>query len=226
MHVLHQVLTAEEVAALRDAMADATFVDGSATVGPALRDRKRTLQLDRAAPGADAETAAMDALIEAALLRHPVFTSVVMPRRFVAPLFSRYEPGMHYGLHVDRALMGSDRSVRTDVSLTIFLSAPGDYDGGELLIETPAGPAKIKLPAGDAIAYPATSLHQVLPVTRGQRWVAVTWVQSAVRDALDRQLLHDLNTLAELLHERAPLSPEAMLATKTYQNLVRKFSDG
>ena len=221
MHHLPQVLTAEEVAALRDALASAVFEDGKATAGAAIRSVKVNEQVARNSEN----MADLDALVLGALSRHVLFTSLVQPKRLLAPIYSRYRPGMHYGMHVDNPILGGVQPMRTDVSITLFLSDPSSYDGGELTIESPGGARQIKLPAGDAILYPTTAFHQVEPVTRGERLVAVTWAQSYVRDTELRQILHDLNTVAQVLSENNPKAAEALLLAKCHSNLLRKFAE-
>jgi PKHD-type hydroxylase len=221
MHTIPQVLSPEELAIIQDALTDAEFEDGKLTAGSAIRSIKHNLQLKRDVP----DRAALDELIVAALLRHPLFQSLAIPKRVSAPLFGRYEPGMHYGPHVDAPISTGNSPIRTDLSITLFLNPPEAYDGGELTIESPGGPRRIKLPAGDAILYPATSLHQVEPVTRGRRLVAVTWAQSYVRDPDYRAILHDLNAVAASLTESHPNSIELTLIAKAHANLLRKTAE-
>jgi len=142
--------------------------------------------------------------------------------RIVPPLFSRYENGMHYGEHTDNAVM---TNVRTDLALTVFLSPPGDYDGGELVMNADRDPRRVKLPAGSAIAYSAATLHRVEPVTRGERLAAVTWVQSMVRDAARRELLEDMGRVLRHLRAGVPNGHETLLLAKSHANLLRMWSD-
>jgi PKHD-type hydroxylase len=147
-----------------------------------------------------------------------------LPRRFAPPLFARYVPGMQFGTHMDNPLMGPDH-MRADVSVTIFLSNPEDYDGGELVMETSGGETAYKLPAGSAVTYPTTMLHRVEPVTRGTREVAVTWAQSLVRSADQREILFDLERTARTIFERDGKSPEFDLINKSAANLKRMWVD-
>jgi PKHD-type hydroxylase len=149
--------------------------------------------------------------------RHREFQTFTLPKRFVPPIFSRYEPGMKYGDHVDSALMGGLNAVRTDFAVTIFLSSPASYDGGELVI---GGGDEVKLDCGEAFVYPATTIHHVTPVTRGVRFAAVTWVQSTVRNEQMRGILFDL---ARAVRQAEPLQNHdlSLLLSKTYQNLIR-----
>jgi PKHD-type hydroxylase len=221
MHHLQKVLCAEELSGMRDALADAKFEDGKLTAGAALHSAKKNKQLARS----EQDTEALDQLVIAALARHPLFQSLVQPKRILAPQFARYTSGMHYGMHVDHPLMGAGQPIRTDVSITLFLSEPADYDGGELTIEAPGGARSFKLAAGDAIVYPTSAFHQVEPVTRGERLVVVTWAQSYVRDPELRQLLHDLNAVTQSLMESKPDAPETRLLAKCHANLLRKLAE-
>jgi PKHD-type hydroxylase len=147
----------------------------------------------------------------------PEFQTFAIPKRLLLPIYSRYEPGMAYGAHIDNALMSE---IRTDLATTLFLSRPDTYDGGELVIETPVGEERIKLDAGEAIVYAASTVHYVAPVTRGVRLAAVTWIQSVVRDERIRAILFDLSVCSQLpaTAEDAKLS---LLLTKSYHNLLR-----
>jgi PKHD-type hydroxylase len=171
------VLDGAALAELRGTIASGVFVDGVLSSGWASRLVKNNEQL-----GAGPALAAAQEKVIAALRANPVFTGSALPRRFAPPLFARYEPGMQFGTHMDNPLMGPDH-MRADISVTIFLAEPDEYDGGELVMETTGGEAAYKLQAGSAIAYPTTVLHRVEPVTRGRREVAVTWAQSLVRRA-------------------------------------------
>ena len=181
---------------LRRTIASGVFVDGVLTSGWASGLVKNNEQL-----GAGPALEAAQQKVIAALSGNPVFKAAVLPRRFAPPLFARYVPGMAFGTHMDNPLMGPDH-LRSDVSVTIFLSDPDDYDGGELVMETTGGEAAYKLPAGSAVTYPTTMLHRVEPVTRGTREVAVTWAQSLVRRADQREILFDLERVGAL-HLRA-----------------------
>jgi len=141
------------------------------------------------------------------------------------PLFNRYEPGMHYGEHLDNPLMGANTPIRTDVSVTIFLSDPATYDGGELMLQTDAGVKTFRGNAGDAFAYPSNLFHQVTAVTRGIRIVAVTWAQSIIRDPAQRRILYDLGQTIERLQGESPANPCLPLVQKSQMNLVRMWAD-
>jgi PKHD-type hydroxylase len=148
-----------------------------------------------------------------------------MPKHIRPCLISRYRPGMHYGKHVDNGVMGADNPVRSDIAVTLFLCPPTDYDGGELTIHASYGPRQVKLPMGAAVVYPASSLHEVTPLTRGERLCAVTWVQSLVRDPAKREILYELDLVRRRLHEKQPDAEEAYLAQKSHANLLRMWSD-
>lgn len=206
------------LARLQAWMAEAKFADGRATAGPEAREVKHNEQVDHD----DAGLAEMQKLVTEQLWDHHLFRAATQPHSIRPPLFSRYVPGMDYGSHVDNPLMGG---MRTDVSLTLFLSEPADYDGGELVIESAAGEQDVKLPAGSAVVYSTTALHRVAPVRRGQRLAAVTWVRSLVRDAAAREILFDLETARHKLFERVGKTPEMDLLSKTQANLLRRWAE-
>jgi len=214
------VVDAATVARLRAALAEAEFVDGKSTAGFRARRVKNNEQLGRDHP----DRGALDRLVVEALERNAEVRRAAWPRTIMRPMFSRYRPGMNYGRHVDDALMGAQPKLRTDLSVTLFLSEPGEYDGGELLLVTPFGEQSIKLPAGAAVIYPSILLHEVRPVTRGERLVVVTWIQSYIREAWQRETLHDLERIRNKLAAIAGDSPEADLAFKTLSNLLRMWS--
>ncbi len=215
------VLDAAALAAVRESVAEGTFVDGVASAGWAAREVKKTEQL-LSAPGAvDVRRTVTDAL-----RKNSVFGAAVLPHRILAPQFLRYGSGMRYGTHVDNALMGEGEDrLRTDVSVTLFLSSPADYDGGELVIEATGGEESYKLDAGSAVAYPSTTLHRVNEVTRGTRLVAVTWVQSLIRSGEQREVLFDLERVRRTLFERDGKTAEFDLLHKTTANLRRMWAE-
>ena len=150
------------------------------------------------------------------------------PLRVFPPLFNRYEPGMTFGAHVDNAIRqvpGTPFRVRTDLSATLFLSRPEEYDGGELVVEDTYGTHAVKLPAGDLILYPATSLHRVNPVTRGARLASFFWIQSMVRDDGERTLLFDLDMAINQINQDAPDHPGVVALTSCYHNLLRRWAN-
>jgi PKHD-type hydroxylase len=197
-------------------LAGCTFVDGKYSAQGLAREVKNNLQLDPR----ETECGELDTTIQSSFQRNAAFQAFAMPKRILRPMFSRYEPGMEYGPHIDNSLMGGFSGARTDYSVTLFLMPPACYDGGELVIESSAGSEQIKLDAGEAIVYSSTSIHHVAPVTRGVRLAAVTWIQSAVRDAALRDILHDLKRSMKLATE-AENSDLALLLGKSFHNLMR-----
>ena len=211
------VLSAADVAEVRAGLASATFVNGRATAGWAAKLVKANLQ---ASQGPELER--VRALVEARLVEHAVFALATRAKTILGPLFSRYQPGHAYGPHVDDALMGG---VRTDVAFTLFLSPPEGCEGGELVLDTHAGEEAFKLGPGSVVTYPATMLHRVAPVTRGERLAAVGWVRSFVREAAQRELLFDLETARRRLFDREGKTAEADLLAKCAANLMRMWCE-
>src|SRR5579859_7717746 len=198
---IHGMLDQAQLSLFRQRLdaADAPWVDGRATAGHQGAQVKRNLQIAEGSPLARE----LGDIVLAALERHPLFISAALPNRVYPPMFNRYEGGMHFGSHVDgsvRLLPGSNAKIRTDLSATLFLADPDSYDGGELQIEDLYGTQTIKLAAGDMVLYPASSLHQVTPVTRGARLACFFWVQSMVRDNEQRTLLFDLDNSIQRLN--------------------------
>lgn len=212
--MIGNVLSAEEVDLVRETLAQATFVDGRETAGFAARLVKNNRQAD------DRATDTVRKLVEERILGHDVFALAVRPKTLTSVMFSRYEPGMRYGSHVDDPLM---QGLRTDVSFTLFLSAPESYDGGELVIEGASGEDAVKLAAGSLLAYPSTALHHVAEVKRGTRLAAVGWARSYVRDGARRELLFDLDTARRQLFKREGKSAEYDLVSKSLANLMRMW---
>jgi PKHD-type hydroxylase len=219
-----QVLTKAEVAEFRRLLAEADWVDGSATAGAQAVQRKRNLQL----PADSSVGQQLSARVAAALQRHPLFVSAALPARVLPPRFNRYEGGGTYGNHVDSAIhldpYRQDR-VRTDVSTTLFLSDPEEYEGGELIVEDSYGAHEAKLPAGDAIVYPGTSLHRVEPVTAGVRFASFLWAQSMVRDDWRRHMLFELDMTILKLRQKVGDSDELVALTGHYNNLLRQWAE-
>ena len=216
------VLTQDQLDAVRKILATANFVDGKLSAGMAAKRVKHNEELDRNAK----QMEILNNIVMGSLVQHPVYRSGALPLRVAAPFYARYTPGMSYGDHLDDPIMGSEGLLyRTDVSITIFLNEPEDYDGGELVIRTPFGSNQIKLSAGHAVMYPSSSLHHVAEVTRGERLVAVTWVQSLVRDPAKRELLHGLNEARETMLKSAPEAAETAKVDAAYMNLVRMWGD-
>jgi PKHD-type hydroxylase len=215
------VLDADSLAELRRALARGVFVDGKTTAGWHARLVKNNTQLD-----ASVEADALRARIREIVSANDVVASACLPDRFGPMLFSRYTEGMDYGAHVDDALMGpAGGRLRSDISFTIFLSDPADYDGGELVTETTGGEQAYKLAAGSMIAYPSTTLHRVAPVTRGERLVVASWLQSHVRAPDRREILFDLDTARRAIFAAQGKTREFDLLTCSYANLLRMWSD-
>ena len=218
---LHRVLDPDRLEDTRKLMADGRFVDGILSAGMAARRVKHNQEL----AADDRLIRSLNNLVMGSLVNHADYRSAAMPLKVGAPHYARYSPGMSYGDHVDDPVMGQGELYRSDLSVTIFLSGPDDYDGGELIIETPFGEQRVKLPAGDAVIYPSSSVHRVAEVTRGERVVAVSWIQSLVRAPDKRALLHELNQAREkLLHEQ-PDAEATRRVNHTYINLVRMWSE-
>ena len=213
------LLTPGEVAQMRDRLGAADWADGRITAGAQSAQAKNNLA-----------HRAMGEIILTALGRNELFTSAALPLRVFPPLFNRYDPGMGFGTHIDNAIRfvkgsGAPLRVRTDLSATLFLSDPADYDGGELVIEDTFGAQRIKLAAGDMILYPASSRHHVTEVTRGSRWASFFWIQSMVREDEARRHLFDLDTAIQSLRRRHGDTDEVVRLTGLYHNLVRRWAD-
>lgn len=219
-----QVLTAGQVQQARQILEQAEWVDGRVTAGHQSSRVKNNGQLPEGSPAARE----LGAMIVAALERNPLFLAAALPAKVFPPLFNRYESGQSFGTHVDNAIRqvgDTPYRMRTDVSATLFLSGPEEYDGGELLIEDTYGTHDVKLPAGHLILYPASSLHQVRPVTRGARLAAFFWTQSMVRDDGQRTLLFDLDAIIQTLQGEGSSHPQAVQLTGIYHNLLRRWAD-
>ncbi|HWV15395.1 MAG TPA: Fe2+-dependent dioxygenase [Cellvibrio sp.] len=218
-----QVLSKAQVAEFRSALAQSSWIDGRATVGVqgAQVKRNRQLSVD------DPLTRQLGEIILTALYGNPVFMSAALPLRTVPPLFNSYEGGEHYGLHVDGAIRlvpGTSLSLRTDVSSTLFLSEPDEYEGGELIVQDTYGSHEVKLPAGDLILYASTSLHKVEPVTAGARVCSFFWTQSMVRDDWQRSMLYELDINIQQLRQKLGDCEEVLSLTGHYHNLLRQWS--
>ena len=219
-----EVLSKAEVAEVRKRLAAADWVDGRATVGQQGAVVKRNRQLPVDSPVARE----LGELILKRLYATPLFMAAALPLRSVPPLFSTYSGGEHYGFHVDgavRQLPYNQLSLRTDVSSTLFLSEPEEYDGGELEVQDTYGIHEVKLPAGDLILYPSSSLHQVTPVSRGERVCSVFWSQSMVRSDAQRAQLYDLDTTIQQLRGKLGDCPEVLTLTGHYHNLLRQWAE-
>jgi PKHD-type hydroxylase len=218
------ILTAEQVAECRRQLDAAAWVDGRITAGHQSAKAKENAQLPEDSPVARQ----LGQMIVSALERHPLFVAGALPLKVFPPLFNRYASGQSFGNHVDNAMRKVREAsdwVRTDISATLFLAQPSEYDGGELMIDDTFGSHAVKLPAGDLVLYPATSLHRVQPVTRGARIASFFWIQSMVRDDGERTLLFDLDLAIQRLGSDAPNHPALVQLTGVYHNLLRRWAD-
>jgi PKHD-type hydroxylase len=217
------VLNAEQVKTMRERLGAGDWVDGRASVGSQGAQVKRNRQLAEGSPLA----LELGQLVSAALMAHPQFFSSVLPLRILPPFFNSYAGGGHYGAHVDGAIRAQrgGAPVRTDVSCTVFLSDPDEYEGGELSVIDAYGTHDVKLPAGDAIVYPSTSIHEVHPVTSGERLASFLWVQSMVRDDWKRSMLYELDLNIQALRAKHGDGPELVGLTGHYHNLLRQWAD-
>jgi PKHD-type hydroxylase len=219
------VLSKAQVAEIRGLIDAADWIDGAATAGHQSARAKHNMQL----PEGSAASRTAGEMILDALDKNPLFISGALPARIYPPLFNRYAGGQAFGTHVDNAirpLKGTDFRIRTDLSATLFLAEPDDYDGGELVVEDTYGLHEVKLAAGDLVLYPSSSLHQVAPVTRGARVASFFWVQSLVRDDARRTLLFDMDLAIQRLSQTAgPEDASIVSLTGAYHNLLRMWAE-
>jgi PKHD-type hydroxylase len=221
-----KVLTPEELSEMREALGRAEWTDGRETVGSQGAQVKRNEQLPEASPVRQV----LGAKVLAALARNSLYFAACLPLRTLPPRFNRYHGGGQYGFHVDGSVMmlgdgEAQRHIRSDISCTLFLNEPDDYDGGELVVSDTYGEHEIKLPAGDAIVYPSSSLHKVTPVTRGMRLASFFWVQSMVRDDAQRRLLFEMDTSIETLRQSNADAEAVLQLTNVYHNLLRRWAE-
>ena len=217
-----EVLNKEEIAVAQDYIASASFVDGRLSAGSEAIEVKNNLEMRTT----DQHMAQLNNLVMGKLVKHPVYLNAAMPAKIAAPFYAKYTAGMQYGNHIDDPVMGpANQRYRTDLSITIFLNSPDDYDGGELVVQTAFGEQCVKLEAGDAVMYPSGSTHRVAEVTRGERIVAVTWVQSMVRDPSQRELLYRLSQARDILLDKSSGQKETELVSNAYINLMRMWSE-
>lgn len=224
MITVPQVLNADQVRHFRERLAQADWSDGRATAGHLASQVKNNLQLSEDAPA----SRELGDLVLQALGRHPLFLSGALPLKVLPPRFNRYEGGGTYGPHVDAAVFsvpGTPHRVRSDLSATLFLSEPDEYDGGELTVSDTYGEHSVKLPAGDMVLYPGSSLHHVTPVTRGTRLASFFWVQSLVRDDAQRALMLELDGAIQQLAVDVPGHASLSRLTGVYHNLLRQWSE-
>lgn len=220
------VLTAEQVAHARAKLDAADWADGRITAGHQSARAKDNAQLPEGSPVARE----LGAMVLDALSRNSTFFSAALPKRIYPPLFNRYSGGQSFGYHVDNAVrydrsQGGAEPVRTDLSATLFLSSPDEYDGGELIIEDTFGTQSVKLPAGHLVLYPGTSLHRVTPVTRGARIASFFWMQSMLRDDGHRRLMFQMDVAIRRLTQDVPEHPALVQLTGVYHNLLREWAE-
>ncbi len=219
--IIENVLSPEEVVAAQRFMVAGQFRDGKLTAGKMAAGIKNNLEMDQ---GSDLFSR-LNGIAYRKLIQHPIYQAGAMPRKTAAPFYVRYTQGMQYGYHVDDPIMGEGPRFRSDVSSTLFLNNPDEYEGGELQVSTPFGEQSVKLPAGSAVIYPSSSLHQVTEVTSGERMAMVMWAQSMVRAPDQRELLFDLWQSREALLHSAPDDAETKRIDRAYANLVRMWAD-
>ncbi len=216
------LLSQADLESIRASLGNAIWQSGSQSAGAHARDKKSNEEMDQTCKS----WIEINQRVVSKLYAHPVFQSMVLPAKVSAAFISRCQPGMFYGQHIDNPIMGNAKArYRSDVAVTVFLSEPDTYDGGELKIESRYGPVSVKLPAGHAVVYPASSLHEVTPVTRGQRIVCALWAQSMVRDVQQREILHDLNEARQALNQSTPQAMVTQQIDQVYANLLRLWAD-
>jgi PKHD-type hydroxylase len=220
MFIIPDLINPAQCGKLRELLSQAQFLDGRQSAGPGSQSVKNNLQGDPADPSIQQ----VQQIVHAALLANPQYRIMAVPRIVRPMTINRYDTGMYYGDHLDHPLLAGDPPARGDISTTVFISSPEDYDGGELVINSLAGePVPVKLPAGQAVCYSAGTLHRVNEVTRGSRLAAVTVAESRIQDASRRELFSDVSQLTRWVQDVAAGSPQERLANKIYNNLMRRW---
>lgn len=222
--IVRHALSAKQAEELRHALAGIDWVDGRETAGHLSASVKRNSQVGEEHPIGRR----WGAVILDALEKNPTFMSGALPAKIVPPLFNRYSAEDGYGRHIDgaiRPVAGTHHRVRTDLAATLFLSSPEEYDGGELIMEDTFGTQRMKLPAGDMVVYPASSIHEVTPVTRGARIASFFWIQSLVREDARRRMLFGLDGAIQSVRAQCPDSPAVLELTALYHNLLREWAE-
>jgi PKHD-type hydroxylase len=216
------VLNKEDISAIQGLMATANFHEGSASAGTEAKRVKNNHEMFIS----DAEVQRLNNLVMGKLIKNPTYIDTAFAEKIAAPYYARYSKGMSYGNHVDDPVMGPpNQRYRSDIAITIFLNGPEAYEGGELVINTPFGEQQVKLNAGDAVLYPSSSTHRVAEVTKGERLVAVTWLQSTIRDPAKREILYNLSQARETLIKTSAGSQELEQLSNSYVNLLRMWTD-
>ena len=225
IHHIPNVLSKEQVAEFRQMMETANWVGGKVTAGTLSASVKQNQQLSEQDP----LTHHLSELVIQAIWKHPVFQAAALPCQIIPPLFNRYDKHESFGFHVDnsiRLIRGTAQQMRTDLSCTLFLSEPEEYEGGDLVIEDTYGYHEVKLPAGDVVLYPATSLHEVSSIIRGTRFASFFWVQSMIRDDAERHMLFNLDqSIQSLRMQLSDQHEEVVKLTNLYHNLMRKWAE-
>ena len=216
------VLSKDEIRIINDLMKAAEFHDGTVSAGSEARRVKNNEEMNLS----EQDSQRLNNVVMGKLVQNPTYIAAAFASRIAAPYYAKYTKGMYYGNHVDDPVMGPPHQrYRADISITIFLNEPEEYDGGELVVQTPFGEQQVKLPAGSAVMYPSGSTHRVAEVTRGERLVAVTWLQSSVRDPARREVLYKLAQVRDSLIASAPDSEELEKLSYSYINLLRRWTD-
>lgn len=217
-----KILNSEDINIITDLMSTANFRAGSTSAGTEAKRVKNNHEMFIS----DVETQRLNNLVMGKLIQHPTYIATAFAAKIAAPHYAKYSAGMYYGNHVDDPVMGpANQRYRCDIAITIFLNSPETYQGGELIINTPFGEQRIKLNAGDAVLYPSSSTHRVAEVTQGERLVAVTWLQSTIRDPAKREILYNLSQARETLIKTSAGSAELEQLSNGYVNLLRMWSD-
>jgi len=216
-----QVIDPAQLQVIGQALREAPFIDGKLSAGM----RAKRVKDNREVQQGSEIAGYLNKILLGNLHASALFRNAALPHRVATPFFAKYEPGMTYGDHIDDPVMGETQRFRCDIAVTVFLNGPEEYDGGELVVRTTYGDQRVKLPAGDAILYPASSLHHVAEVTRGARLVAVTWVQSMIRDAGKREVLYELSLARDTLLAQSPEGAETAHVDHAYTNLVRMWAE-
>jgi PKHD-type hydroxylase len=217
-----KLLNEKQVEAVNELMDKSAFSEGAATGGPAVQEIKNNKQLDRGQAGDISE---IDNMILQAIWNNALVHATVLPSKILHPYYAKYEAGMAYGPHVDNPVMGSNPRIRTDVSISIFLCDPEDYEGGELVVNSDLGDAAMKMPKGGAIIYPTGAIHSVKKVEKGERRVIVTWIQSMVADPYRRRMLYDIDMVCRSISQKMPQTDEHRTLMRTYGNLLRLWGE-
>lgn len=218
---IKHILGDAELNKIQELLATAEFRDGHLSAGMVAKQVKNNQEVSD-----ENVISTLNNIVMNNVVRHPTYQQAALPHRIAAPFYARYETGMEYGEHIDDPVMGvANERYRSDLAMTIFLNSPEDYEGGELIVKTPYGEQSIKYDAGDAVLYPATTHHRVAKVSKGVRLVAVTWIQSLVRDNEQRDLLYQLSKTREKLLRTDPTSEDTKRIDNTYVNLVRMWSE-